>query len=283
MGTLTSAIMGNYYGRGIILTLTALVFSFMTLNEFFESQRYAKPPTVIMAGNLMKSGVPDYDYVTVTGFADSNFLPYQETTERRRTTETRYGMYYPLFEVRGSTEVMLSQLGSRPQVQLLVHKELDSLDCVKPTTCSQLGAVQITGKVSKYPSGGNISEILTEFNSAYDVQRSSLMYLDASWRPASGNVIGLSLMFATVFGLIAGVSWMMPFLTSRNQSSENLNDILRPQTSSPAMQPAMQPATISRDSRQPAPANPNAELGQRLDPVEEQAFAARHGKKLGRG
>jgi hypothetical protein len=277
MGTLTSAILGNYYGRGIILTLTALVFSVMTLNAFFESQRYAKPPTVMMAGDLMKGGVPDYDYVTVTGFADSNFLPYQETIERRRTTEIRYGMYYPLFEVRGSTEVMLSQLGSRPQVQLLVHNELDSLDCVKPTTCSQLGAVKITGKVSKYAAGGNISEILSELNSAYDVQRSNLMYLDASWHPASGNSVGLSLTFAAVFGLIAGLSWMMPVLASRNHASENLNEIPRTQASS-----ATQPATISRDLRQQAAANLNPELGQR-DPVEQQAFEATHGKKLGRG
>jgi hypothetical protein len=259
---------GNYFGRGIILTFMSIASLVMVANDMTSSKKYTKPPTPITVTDLINNGIPEYDYVTVTGFVGSAFVEQTVTKEQDGKSKQERSMIYPLLPS------MASLLEEQPKTHILVSQGLPTSTCVQNEDCLIPGEMVVTGRISNSQTaeGADFTPATYKFGGKYDFQRNDLKYLDATWRPHEVSMVGFSLTFAGVMLLCTALSWAWPFI--------------RPE---PPEEPAYIVTASDFAVQTPKKRIPRNDLDSLLEPEkqrnpeDEKVFEAQHGAVLGRG
>jgi hypothetical protein len=263
----------QYFGVGMILMLFSLGSLGMIANDIADSKKYTKPPLQITVADLISKGVPDYDYVTITGFVAKDFFSRIVEKENRdgKTSKTRSMVYFLLPD-------KTSFLEERPKVNVIVHQALPTSTCVETEDCLTPGETIVTGRISTSEGKTGFTPASYKLGEKYDFQRKDMTFLDATWRPDKVNMVGFSVIFAAVMWLLTGLFWAWQFI--RPAEPEEAPYIVTASdfgiTPTPRKPPA--PKSIPRIDD-----GLTSELASKRTLEDEKIFEAQHGAVLGRG
>jgi hypothetical protein len=178
-----------------------------------EATKYKDGPQSVDIESLSAANL-EYDYVKLTGFADSAYYYtyYTEGKEKEKADEDKsIELYYALHTV-ADLDVAISGGQSQPAVlvkQFLPKEERACIDTAEG--CDISGELTLEGRLSKEPpliaDKGYFEELAKDL---YIIDENTL-YLDTFWRPATssgasfGKTLGLGWMGATIAGLGFGI------------------------------------------------------------------------------
>jgi hypothetical protein len=178
-----------------------------------EAAKYKDGPQTVDIESLSEANL-EYDYVKLTGFADSAYYYtyYTEGKEKEQADEDKdIELYYALHTV-ADLDVAISGGQSQPAVlvkQFLPKEERACIDTAEG--CDISGELTLEGRLSKEPpliaDKGYFEELAKDL---YIIDGNTL-YLDAHWKPSTASSasvlgsVGLGWIGATIAGLAYGI------------------------------------------------------------------------------